>query len=107
MAGLDDTPADPLTDSPLWRMRRLVELAVAGGRRAVAEPARDGDRQGNAAALRRGGFGTMADLATALTAEADRRTRDTFGRLSDPDADRYALVCSARPSISRAWNGRW
>ncbi|MEU3618905.1 hypothetical protein ABZ725_42275 [Streptomyces sp. NPDC006872] len=36
-----------LADSPLWRMRRLVELAVAGGRRAVAEPARGGDRQGN------------------------------------------------------------
>ncbi|MFF7260465.1 hypothetical protein ACFZCL_09290 [Streptomyces sp. NPDC008159] len=89
---LDGFPADPLADSPLWRMRRLVELAVAGGRRAVAEPARDGDRQGNAAALRRGGFGTMADLATGLTTEADRRTRDTFGRLSDPDADRYALV---------------
>ncbi|PIM72634.1 hypothetical protein CTU88_10870 [Streptomyces sp. JV178] len=92
VAGLDGLPADPLADSPLWRMRRLVELAVAGGRRAVAEPARDGDRQGNAAALRRGGFGTMADLATALTTEADRRTRDTFGRLSAPDADRYALV---------------
>lgn len=92
VTGLDDTPADPLADSPLWRMRRLVELAVTGGRRAVAEPARDGDRQGNAAALRRGGFGTMADLAGALTAEADRRTRDAFGCLSDPDADRYALV---------------
>ncbi|MEU3933987.1 hypothetical protein AB0E85_18400 [Streptomyces sp. NPDC029044] len=84
--------ADPLADSPLWRMRRLVELAVAGGRRAVAEPARDGDRQGSAAALRRGGLATMADLATALTAEADCRTRDTFGRLSAPDADRYALA---------------
>lgn len=84
--------ADPLAGSPLWRMRRLVELAVAGGRRAVAEPARDGDRQGSAAALRRGGLATMADLATALTAEADRRTRDTFGRLSTPDADRYALA---------------
>ncbi|NEB05741.1 hypothetical protein [Streptomyces sp. SID13726] len=92
VAGFDGTPADPLADSPLWRMRRLVELAVAGGRRAVAEPARDGDRQGSAAALRRSGFGTMADLATALTAEADRRTRDVFGRLSDPDADRYAQV---------------
>ncbi|MFF5965102.1 hypothetical protein ACFY64_15455 [Streptomyces collinus] len=92
VAGLDGTPADPLADSPLWRMRRLVQPAVTGGRRAVAEPARDGDRQGNTAALRRGGFGTMADLAAALTAEADRRTRDAFGRLSDPDADRYALV---------------
>src|SRR6202011_4124036 len=27
------TPPDPLADSPLWRYRRLVELAVAGGRR--------------------------------------------------------------------------
>ncbi|MFF7277068.1 hypothetical protein [Streptomyces griseorubiginosus] len=90
--GLTGAPADPLADSPLWRMRRLVELAVAGGRRAVAEPARDGDRRGSAVALRRGGFGTMADLATALTAEADRRTRDVFGRLADADSDPYALV---------------
>lgn len=90
--GLTGAPADPLADSPLWRMRRLVELAVAGGRRAVAEPARDGDSRGSAVALRRGGFGTMADLATALTAEADRRTRDVFGRLADADSDRYALV---------------
>ncbi|MEU0411891.1 hypothetical protein ABZ307_29275 [Streptomyces griseorubiginosus] len=92
--GLIGAPADPLADSPLWRMRRLVELAVAGGRRAVAEPARDGDRRGSSLALRRGGFATMADLATALTAEADRRTRDVFGRLHDADADsdRYALV---------------
>ncbi|MGW4023859.1 hypothetical protein, partial [Streptomyces sp. NPDC005009] len=32
-------PAGPVEDSPLWRVRRLVELAVAGGRRAAAEPA--------------------------------------------------------------------
>lgn len=92
VAALEGNPADPLAESPLWRMRRLVELAVGGGRRAVAEPARDGDRQGSAAALRRNGFATMADLATALTAEADRRTRDVFGRLDEADADRYALV---------------
>ncbi|MEU1184938.1 hypothetical protein ABZ464_46485 [Streptomyces sp. NPDC005820] len=92
VAGLCQDDPDPLAGSPLWRMRRLVELAVAGGRRAVAEPARDGDRQGHAAALRRSGFGVMAELTTALTAEADRRTRDVFGRLDAPDADRYALV---------------
>ncbi|MER6956241.1 hypothetical protein [Streptomyces sp. NPDC000618] len=99
-------------DSPQWRMRRLVELAVAGGRRAVAEPARGGDRQGNAAALRRNGLGVMADLATASTAEADRRTRDVFGRLGDADADRYALLwltaavhlaCAERASVGATW----
>ncbi|WP_105970999.1 hypothetical protein [Streptomyces geranii] len=83
---------DPLADSPLWRMRRLVELAVLGGRRAVAEPARGDDRQGGSAVLRRSGCGVMAGLADALTAEADRRGRDVFGRLSEGDTDRYALV---------------
>ncbi|MFE7099568.1 hypothetical protein, partial [Streptomyces erythrochromogenes] len=34
-----DAP-DPLADSPLWRVRRLLESGVAGGRRAVAEAAR-------------------------------------------------------------------
>ncbi|WP_215452098.1 SWIM zinc finger family protein [Streptomyces sp. ATCC 21386] len=83
-------PADPLAEAPLWRLRRLVEVAVSGGRRAVAEPARDGDRDGAGTALRRSGFKAGADLATALTAEADRRSRDVFGRVTDPDPDRYA-----------------
>ncbi|MFJ1706047.1 hypothetical protein [Kitasatospora sp. NPDC088346] len=82
--------ADPLADSPLWRVRRLVELAVTGGRRAAAEAARSGDPRTDAAALRRTGFHGAADLATALAGEADRRHRDVFGRLGDPGADRYA-----------------
>ncbi|MFE1285646.1 hypothetical protein [Streptomyces sp. NPDC058751] len=81
---------DPLAQAPLWRLRRLVEVAVSGGRRAVAEPARDGDLRGDGAALRRGGFPTAADLAAGLAAEADRRTRDVFGRTGGADPDRYA-----------------
>ncbi|MFH9569677.1 hypothetical protein [Streptomyces sp. NPDC017230] len=77
-------------DSPLWRVRRLVELAVAGGRRAAAEPARDDDRHGHVLALRRGGFVTGAALAATLGTVAARRTRDAFGRLDDGDQDRYA-----------------
>jgi hypothetical protein len=88
--GLGGVPADPLAEAPLWRLRRLVEVAVSGGRRAVAEPARDGDRSEGGAALRRSGFRSAADLAAALTSEADRRTRDVFGRITEPDPDRYA-----------------
>ncbi|MET9730492.1 hypothetical protein ABZZ79_07470 [Streptomyces sp. NPDC006458] len=88
--GRDGPPPDPLAQAPLWRLRRLVEVAVSGGRRAVAEPARDGDRAGGGAALRRGGFRAAADLSAALTAEADRRTRDVFGRTAEADPDRYA-----------------
>ncbi|MFE7132402.1 hypothetical protein ACFVIM_16245, partial [Streptomyces sp. NPDC057638] len=89
---LHDAPHDPLAQAPLWRLRRLVEGAVSGGRRAVAEPARDGDRAGGGAALRRGGFRAAADLSTALTTEADRRTRDVFGRTAEGDPDTYARV---------------
>ncbi|MEU6277131.1 hypothetical protein ABZ871_32735 [Streptomyces populi] len=85
-----EIPPDPLAEAPLWRLRRLVEVAVSGGRRAVAEPARDGDLRGDGAALRRGGLHTAADLAAGLTAEADRRTRDVFGRTGGADPDRYA-----------------
>ncbi|MET8137252.1 hypothetical protein ABZV24_35960 [Streptomyces sp. NPDC005251] len=90
MDGLSDVPPDPLAEAPLWRLRQLIEVAVAGGRRAVAEPGRDGDRSGGGAAMRRGGFHTAADLAADLTAEADRRTRDVFGRTGEADPDRYA-----------------
>ena len=90
--GLDTVPPDPLAQAPLWRLRRLVEVAVSGGRRAVAEPARDGDLGGGGAALRRSGFRAAADLSAALTAEADRRTRDVFGRTGEADPDRYARV---------------
>ncbi|MFI0577014.1 hypothetical protein [Streptomyces tendae] len=77
-------------DSPLRRIRDLVELAVTGGRRAAAEPARDGDRAGHVAALRRGGFATGADLFAALGAVAARRPRDNFGRPARDDQDQYA-----------------
>ncbi|MGW5568480.1 hypothetical protein ACWEWD_34370 [Streptomyces tendae] len=77
-------------DSPLRRIRDLVELAVTGGRRAAAEPAGDGDRAGHVAALRRGGFATGADLFAALGAVAARRPRDAFGRPARDDQDQYA-----------------
>ncbi|MFJ9119243.1 hypothetical protein ACIRJO_27305 [Streptomyces sp. NPDC102394] len=85
-------PPDPVAEAPLWRLRRLVEVAVSGGRRAAAEPARNGDRASGAAALRRSGFRTAADLADALAAEADRRSRDVFGRTQQADPDAYARV---------------
>ncbi|WP_373286974.1 hypothetical protein [Wenjunlia tyrosinilytica] len=81
---------DPLADSPLWRVRRLVELAVTGGRRAVAEASRGGTASGEGTALRGAGFRSSAVLAGAFTAEADRRGRDAFGRLTDPDPGDYA-----------------
>ncbi|MFJ6892454.1 hypothetical protein [Streptomyces hokutonensis] len=89
-AGLPRVPSDPVTEAPLWRLRRLVEVAVSGGRRAAAEPARDGDRAGAVVALRRAGFRTAADLSHALAAEADRRGRDVFGRTQETDPDGYA-----------------
>ncbi|GAB2834920.1 SWIM zinc finger family protein [Actinocorallia aurea] len=79
--------ADPLADSPLWRIRRLVELAVSGGRRATAQSLR-GDA--DPVRLRHTGFPNAAALAAALTAEADRRPRDPFGRLTDPDPAPFA-----------------
>ncbi|MFF4276672.1 hypothetical protein [Streptomyces sp. NPDC001536] len=85
-------PPDPVVEAPLWRLRRLVEVAVSGGRRAAAEPARDGDRASGTAALRRSGFRAAADLADALAAEADRRGRDVFGRTRQADPGGYARV---------------
>ncbi|MFF6783305.1 hypothetical protein [Streptomyces sp. NPDC012510] len=105
-------PSDPLAEAPLWRLRRLVEVAVSGGRRAVAEPARDGDRSGGRAALRRSGFRTAADLAVTLAEEADRRSRDVFGRITDPDPAPYArawlatavyLAATERALIRATW----
>ncbi|MEU9917919.1 hypothetical protein [Streptomyces sp. NPDC051001] len=85
-------PPDPVAEAPLWRLRRLVEVAVSGGRRTAAEPARDGDRASGTAALRRSGFRAAADLADALAAEADRRGRDVFGRTRQADPSGYARV---------------
>ena len=107
-------PIDPTADSPLWRYRHVVELAVAGGRRAVGEYARRADRTGSALApLRTAGFHAGADLARALAAEADRRDRDVFGRLADPDPDAYArawlaaaahLAATERALILASWS---
>ncbi|MEV0350037.1 hypothetical protein AB0H88_30030 [Nonomuraea sp. NPDC050680] len=103
------TEVDPVASAPLWRVRRLVELGVSGGRRAVAESARSGDSY---APLHRAGFRSAADLATTLTAEADRRSRDVFGRLADSGPDRYAwawlaaathLVATERAMIQASW----
>ncbi|MGK5530926.1 hypothetical protein [Streptomyces sp. URMC 129] len=101
---------DPLGDAPLWRVRRLVELAVAGGRRAVAESGRDS--AGTRAPLRRAGLRTAAGLCAALSAEADRRGRDVFGRLVGADPDGYArawlatavyLAAAERALIAASW----
>ncbi|WP_434739556.1 hypothetical protein [Micromonospora sp. SH-82] len=77
------------TQPPLWRVRRLVESGVSGGRRAVAEAARSGNAE-LGGPLRRAGFTTAAALVDALADESDRRGRDVFGRRTDPDPDRYA-----------------
>ncbi|HEV2343876.1 MAG TPA: hypothetical protein VGS97_07275, partial [Actinocrinis sp.] len=97
------TPPDPITDSPLWRYRHLVELAVSGGRRAVSESARRPSQPARPlqpgqtnqpnqtfAPMHAAGFRAAADLATRLADEANRRNRDVFGRLTDPDPDSYA-----------------
>ncbi|MFC4149868.1 hypothetical protein ACFO0M_26760 [Micromonospora mangrovi] len=103
--------ADAVAESPLWRVRRLVELAVAGGRRAVAEVARS-EGAGLAGPLRRAGFTTAAVVAAGLVDEADRRGRDVFGRRTDPDSDRYAwawlaavahLAAAERELIRSSW----
>ncbi|MBB5783588.1 SWIM zinc finger family protein [Nonomuraea jabiensis] len=105
----DGDEVDPVAGAPLWRVRRLVELAVSGGRRAVAESARTGE---SFAQLRAAGFQAAADLVTGLTAEADRRSRDAFGRLTDTGPDRYAwawvaaathLAATERAMIHASW----
>ncbi|MEH1017583.1 hypothetical protein V6U90_31470 [Micromonospora sp. CPCC 206060] len=87
------------------------ELAVSGGRRAVGEAARD-EAAWLAGPLRRAGFTTAAAVASALADESDRRGRDAFGRLTDPDPDRYAwawlaatthLAATERELIRSSW----
>ncbi|WP_435192146.1 hypothetical protein [Streptomyces sp. bgisy126] len=104
---------DPLADAPLWRVRRLLQTGVAGGRRAVAEAGRGTDAAGLLAPLRRAGLGGAAQLAAALTAEADRRPRDAFGRLTDASADGYArawlasavhLAAAERSLVVASWS---
>ncbi|MGW0391310.1 hypothetical protein ACWDYJ_10470 [Streptomyces sp. NPDC003042] len=103
---------DPLADSPLWRVRRLLETGVAGGRRAVAESARGPEPLTAYGPLRRAGFAAAADLATALVLEADRRPRDSFGRLTEASADGYAwawlaaathLTAAQRSLVAASW----
>ncbi|MEH1099542.1 hypothetical protein [Micromonospora sp. CPCC 205561] len=103
--------AEAVAESPLWRVRRLVELAVSGGRRAVAEAARGGGA-GSAGPLLRAGFTTAAAVSAALADESDRRGRDAFGRLADADPDRYAwawlaatahLAATERELIRHSW----
>ncbi|MEO3746187.1 hypothetical protein [Plantactinospora sp. B5E13] len=103
---------DPVGDAPLWRVRRLVESAVAGGRQAIAGPARSAG-SGLAGLLRRSGFPMAAELATALVAESERQGRDAFGRVVDADPDRYAwawvaaatqLAATERALVRASWN---
>lgn len=103
--------ADAVAESPLWRVRRLVELAVSGGRRAVAEASRS-DGTALAGRLRRAGLTTASAVAAALADESDRRGRDVFGRLAHPDPDRYAwawlaaaahLAATERELIRSSW----
>ncbi|WP_199736433.1 hypothetical protein [Micromonospora sp. HM5-17] len=102
---------DPVATAPLWRVRRLVELAVAGGRRAIADSVQGGD-SGLGVPLRQAGFRTAADLGAALVAESGRRGRDAFGRLTDPAPDRYAwawvatathLAATERALVRASW----
>ncbi|MFB6838695.1 hypothetical protein [Streptomyces sp. NPDC056361] len=104
---------DPLADAPLWRVRRLLETGVAGGRRALAEAGRGADAAGLLVPLRRAGLGGAAHLAAALTAEADRRPRDSFGRLTDASPDGYArawlasavhLAAAERALVLASWS---
>ncbi|MFF8293192.1 hypothetical protein ACF068_28775 [Streptomyces sp. NPDC016309] len=104
---------DPLADSPLWRMRGLLETGLSGGRRAVAEAARDGAVAGSLVPLRRAGLTAAAERAGALVAEAGRRPRDAFGRLTDPGTDAYArawlavathLAAAERSLVAASWS---
>ncbi|MFG3345830.1 hypothetical protein ACGF1Z_12315 [Streptomyces sp. NPDC048018] len=104
---------DPLADAPLWRVRRLLETGVAGGRRALAESGRGTDAASLVARLTRAGLGGAAHLAQALTAEAGRRPRDAFGRLTDASADGYTrawlasavhLAAAERALVAASWS---
>ncbi|WP_030712305.1 SWIM zinc finger family protein [Streptomyces sp. NRRL F-2580] len=103
---------DPLADSPLWRVRRLLETGVAGGRRAVAEAGRGTAPLASFGPLRRAGLTAAAELSAALAAEADRRPRNAFGRLTDPSPDGYAwawlaaathLAAAERSLVAASW----
>ncbi|MFD8796224.1 hypothetical protein ACFV1T_36645, partial [Streptomyces vinaceus] len=85
---------------------------AAGRRRARPGPAPPAEPRTAFGPLRRAGFGTAAELATALAAEADRRPRDVFGRLTDPSPDGYArawlaastyLAAAERSLVAASW----
>ncbi|MFJ6581227.1 hypothetical protein ACIQMY_35285 [Streptomyces sp. NPDC091368] len=104
---------DPLADAPLWRVRRLLEAGVAGGRRTVAEAGRGAEAASLVARLTRAGLAGAAHLARSLTEEAGRRPRDAFGRLTDASADDYArawlasavhLAAAERSLVASSWS---
>ncbi|MGW7058864.1 hypothetical protein ACWGHM_10000 [Streptomyces sp. NPDC054904] len=111
--GSCDPGPDPLADSPLWRVRRLLEAGVAGGRRAVAGSGCGPEPLPAYGPLRRAGFAAAADLVGALVLEADRRPRNAFGRLTEPSADAYAhawlasathLEAAGRSLVAASWS---
>ncbi|MEW5628487.1 hypothetical protein ACFXHD_36410, partial [Streptomyces hydrogenans] len=63
--------------------------------------------------LRRAGLAGAAELAEGLAAEADRRPRDSFGRLVDASPDAYArawlasavhLDAAERALVTASWS---
>lgn len=100
-AGPPQFPASGDVDSPWWRVSRLVEIAVSGGRRAAGEPTRSGEAATIRAALHRGGLRHGADLVTALMSEANRGARDVFGRMTQADPSRYAAAWLAMAMYAR------
>ncbi|MFE7724943.1 hypothetical protein ACFU5D_03985 [Streptomyces anthocyanicus] len=79
-------------EAPVHLLRRRVHQAASGGRRVLAFP---GNRESEAARLRRYGLGTAGELLAELHATAAERARDPFGRLLPADTGRFA----------RAWLG--
>ncbi|MEU9760835.1 hypothetical protein AB0D98_13955 [Streptomyces sp. NPDC047987] len=68
----------------------------------MADAGRGTDAASLSARLTRAEIGAAAHLAQALTTEAGRRPRDTFGRLTDLSADAYARawLASAVPRVA-------
>ncbi|MGW3130316.1 hypothetical protein [Streptomyces sp. NPDC001123] len=74
-------------EAPLHLLRRRIEQAASGGRRALAFP---GDSAADARRLHRHGLGTAGDILDELLAAAAERSRDAFGRLRPADTGRFA-----------------
>ncbi|MGW0813107.1 hypothetical protein ACWD00_07645 [Streptomyces viridiviolaceus] len=80
-------PAAPAPEeAPVHLLRRRVHQAASGGRRVLAFP---GNRDADAARLRRHGLATAGDLLDELHAAAADRSRDPFGRLLPADTARF------------------